>query len=1014
VNDFWSCRRILASASLLLVAGSPSFSQANKLVNTKIFPVSFEVNRGQTSPEVQFVARAKSYTANIRGGQATFHLNRSDKYNVAEKDARTNLEVGMSLVGANQQPDVQAEEKLPGYSNFLFGPDPSKWITSVAQYAKVRYSNVYPGIDVLYRGNQGRIENDFVVLPGADPRQITLGFSSTREARLNKAGDLALHVGDAEFTLQRPHAYQSIAGQQVEVAASYTLKNGQAHFHLGHYDPNTTLTIDPVLVYSTFFGGGIGPSGSFQTVTSAAVDAAGNLYVVGVTNSTSFPVTPGALSATPAGDFLAKFDPTGATLIFSTYFAGMTNLGDQSAISLVIDGSGNAFVAGRADPGLPIPASSHPFQPATESLGLLKFNSTGTAILAGTYFGGSGGLGPTPDELGGMTIDSAGNVYLTGSTSSADFPTQTPLQASLGVSQANAFLSKLDPTLSTLLYSTYLGQASSAGGASVAVDTAGNAYVVGTATTGFPTTSAAFQSTTPMGGAYLAKLDPTGTSLLYATYVSGSNASSGSAVAVDASGNMFVAGQNVAPDFPVLNPVQTCVATPALLSSGFVSELNSAGTLVFSSCLGTDNLTSQSSASRLAIDASGKVFVLGATAGTLALMNPIDSNPEGNFVTEIDATSHALVFSTFVAGPTVLCCEGTGDHATSITVDSNDNIYVLGWSTPNSGENSLDLFPIFNARQPLFIQDCTDPGPCGSSEAFILKISPLSGAAAAVAPSQANFGVPLPGTTNLPTTVPLTVLDLGSDPLTISSIATSPGFTQTNNCGTVAPSGGSCSIQVTLASGAGPVTGSLTITDSAAGSPHIVALLGPGSSADTNGFSLSAINASASVSAGASAAYSVAVTAGSGFAGAVQFKCSGVPAGASCAVSPSSVTLGQGQLDSVSVTIATTTPQTAQSTVRYNEIASAHHYPSWLALSSLTLFGIVLMPITLMRKNSRRSKLLWSILLVAVPVAAYGCGGSSGGGGSPANGTPAGTYTIVITGSSGGANQTVNLTLTVQ
>lgn len=1013
MNDCWSYRRILFSACLLLAAVSPSFSQANQLVNTRTFPVSFEVNRGQNSPDIQFVARAESYTVCIRGGQATFHLNRADRSNVAEKGAGKNLEVGLDLVGANEQPDVQPEDKLPGHSNFLFGPDPSKWITGVAQYAKVRYSNVYQGIDVLYRGNQGRIESDFVVLPGADPRQITLGFSNPRETRLNKAGDLAMRVGDAEFTLQKPRAYQSIAGQQVDVAASYILKNGQAHFHLGHYDPTTALTIDPVLVYSTFFGGGIGPSGNFQTVTSAVIDAAGNLYVVGVTDSTSFPVTPGALSATPAGDFLSKFDPTGATLIFSTYFAGMTNFGNEAAISLAVDGSGNTFVAGRADPGLPIPASANPFQPATKSLGLLKFNSTGTAILAATYLGGSGGVGPTPDELGGMAIDRTGNIYLTGSTSSTDFPTHTPLQASLGVSQANAFVSKLDPTLSTLLYSTYLGQASSASGASIAVDTAGNAYVVGTATAGFPTTSAAFQSTTPMGGAYLAKLNSAGTSLLYATYVSGSTASSGSAVAVDASGNMFLAGHNVAPDFPVLNPVQTCTATPALLSSGFVSQLNSSGTLVFSSCLGTDNLTPDSSASRLAIDATGKIFVLGATNGTLSLWNPIDSNPEGNFVTEIDATSHALVFSTFVAGPTVLCCEGTGDHATSIAVDPSDNIYVLGWTSPKEGENSLDAFPVFNARQPLFVQDCTDPGPCGSSEAFILKISPNSGAAAAVAPSQANFAVPLPGTTNLPTTVPLTVLDLGTDPLTISNIVTSPGFTQTNNCGTVAPSGGSCSIQVTLAGGSGTATGILTISDSSAGSPHIVALLGPGSSADTNGFSLSAITASASVSAGASAAYSVAVAAGSSFTGAVQFRCSGVPAGASCAVSPSSVTLGQGQLDSVSVTVTTTAPKTVQSTVRHNEIATTHRDPSWIALLSLSLFGIVLVPMVLMVKNSRESNLLWRILLIAVSVAAFGCG-SNGGGGSPANETPAGTYTIVVTGSSGGSNQTANLTLTVQ
>jgi hypothetical protein len=148
-----------------LVATSPSFSQTNKLVDTKTFPVNFEVNRGQASTDIQFVARAESYTVYIRAGRATFHLHRSNGYNVTEKDTRKNIEVGMSLVGANEQPEVRPEGQLPGYSNFLFGPDPSKWIRGVAQYAKVCYSNVYPGIDVLYRGNQGRIENDFVVLP---------------------------------------------------------------------------------------------------------------------------------------------------------------------------------------------------------------------------------------------------------------------------------------------------------------------------------------------------------------------------------------------------------------------------------------------------------------------------------------------------------------------------------------------------------------------------------------------------------------------------------------------------------------------------------------------------------------------------------------------------------------------------------------------------------------------------------------------------------------------------------
>jgi Beta-propeller repeat len=1002
---------------LSILSASFAFSQRPNLTTPrKGLPVSFELNRGQVPSDIDFVARGDAYTVYVRAGRASLHLNHPDVANTASKANRESFDASINLVGASETPELLPEVKLPGHSNFLFGSDPAKWITGVASYAAMRYENVYPGIDLLYHGNQDRIENDFIVRPGADPRQITLSFSNARKLSLNNQGDLMMLLDNTEFTLLKPRAHQFIAGKEVAVAAAYVLEDGQAHFHLGQYDLKTALTIDPVLVYATFFGGGIGSSAIFQSIASATVDAAGNLYVVGVTDSTSFPVTQGAFSGTPASDFLAKFDPIGANLIFSTYFGGLSNFGDQSAISLAVDASGNIFVAGRADAGLPIPASAHPFQAATKSLGMLKFNSTGSAILAGTYLGGSGGVGPTPDGFGGMATDTGGNVYLTGSTSSTDFPTQTPLQTSLGTSQANAFVSKLDPTLSTLLYSTYLGQASSAEGSSIAVDTAGNTYVVGSAGTGFPTTSNAFQSAAPMGGAFLAKLDPTGTSLLYATYVSGSAASGGRAVGVDASGNMYVAGQNVATDFPVLNPVQTCNLTPPLLSSGFISELDSSGALVFSSCLATDNLTSNTSVSLLTLDAKGNVFALGATEGTVVLMNPIDSIPKPNFVSEIDATSHTLVFSSYVAGTGTVCCDGSGDHATSLAVDSNDNIYVAGWADPEDGNDSVEAFPIFNARQPLFVQNCTDPITGCSADAFILKISPNSGAAAAVFPSQANFAVQLPGATNLPTTIPLTVVDLGTDPLTISSIVTSTGFTQTNNCTTVTASGGTCTIQVTLSAGSGPSTGILTITDSSAGSPHIVDLLGPGNSANTNSFSLSAINASASVSAGASATYSLAVTAGSSFSGAVQLACSDVPVGVGCSINPSSVTLGQGQLDTVSVNITTTAPQAAQSAIRSNEIASAHRRSSWLGVSSFAVFAVSLLPLILRGKNSRGSNLLWCILPVLLSILAFGCGsgGSAGGGPVPVNGTPTGTYTIVITGSSGGSNQKTNLMLTVQ
>jgi hypothetical protein len=304
VNDCRSRRRILVSACLLLAAASPSFSQASKLINTKTLPVSFEVNRGQTSPHIDFVARAEGYTVYIRPGQATFRLNRSDRSNAVEKDSRENLETGINLVSAKEHPEVQPEDKLPGYSNFLFGPDPHKWITDVTHYAKIRYANVYPGIDVIYHGNQDHLENDFVVLPGANPREITFSFSNTRKPHLNKQGDLVLRLGDGEFKLQKPRAYQLIAGKEVEVAAAYVLRDGQAHFHLGRYAPSTPLIIDPVLVYSTFLGGGFGSTGNFQAATAAAVDASGNLYVVGVTDSSSFPVTPGVLGPSPASGFL--------------------------------------------------------------------------------------------------------------------------------------------------------------------------------------------------------------------------------------------------------------------------------------------------------------------------------------------------------------------------------------------------------------------------------------------------------------------------------------------------------------------------------------------------------------------------------------------------------------------------------------------------------------------------------------------------------------------------------------
>jgi hypothetical protein len=1111
-------RPIAAAACLSLISAPLSFSQVTHSASVqKPLPVSFEVNGGQAQPGIDFVARVDGYSAHLRAGRVVLHMNRSGMSNLAPEAAGKNLEAAINLVDGNKQAEVQPEDKLPGYSNFLFGTDPHKWITHVTQYAKVRYANVYPGIDVVYHGNQDRLENDFIVLPGADARQITLGFSGVEKPSIDKSGELLLRVGDGVFRLRKPQAYQLIGGKEVEVEAAYLLGDGHVHFQLGRYDAGSTLIIDPVLVYSTFLGGAFGPNGGFQIATAVAVDAGGNLYVSGNTDSTSFPVTPGVLGSTPASTFVSKLNPAGTSLIYSTYVSGMKFLGQYANSGMAVDAAGNVYIAGFGDVGLPIPAGSTPFQSAPNSLAIVKLNSTGTAVLAGTYLGGSGS---NPDLFGGLAVDSAGSVYITGTTSSANFPTQNPLQASLGASGQNAFVTKLNPAMNGLVYSTYLGQDSSITVARIALDGGGNAYVAGGATPGFPTTIGAFETTAPLGGPFLAKLNPAGSSLLYATYLTGSDvadlgAGGATAVTVDGSGNVFLIGQNTSFDFPVVNPIQPCTAN----GTAFLSEFNPEGALAFSTCLGNNSTVATS----IALDTFDKVYISGASDTGLPLKNPIDSNPLGYrpFITEIDTAAHALLFSSFVAGKSIACCDGSGDHINAIAVDSNGNIYAVGdsgtYSTGGQTEPQLrgDLFPIFNAWQPYFPNTdvCNNKYGCAVyAAAIIMKISPGAGAAAAVAPSQMEFKITQLGTTTTPGTV--TVYNLGTDPLTVSNATVTGDFAQTNNCGAVAPSGGSCKIQVTFTptalgaragaltitdsspgsphtvaltgqggqgfvipspdnlsfpdvlvgdessmqpaaiknagpvdvpvasivvtgpfevdgtggctavpansecdfsvlfkpTAAGAVTGAITITDTAAGSPQTISLTGTGAT----GFVIGpASETSVTVSAGAPATFMLYATADSSFSGSVNFNCMGAPLASTCTVSPNPLGLTAGSSPRVSVVVATTVRSNAQSAVdSQNQVASRRHARSSAALASLLLLGIVLAPTMPFGRNTKkRLNLLVVFMLLSISIGALGCGG---GGSNHVTGTPSGTYTIVVTGASGSTTRSTTLTLTVQ
>jgi Beta-propeller repeat len=613
---------------------------------------------------------------------------------------------------------------------------------------------------------------------------------------------------------------------------------GRVPRRLPDYAPDHNLMFDPVLAYATFLGGAnYSPGGGSlaQAANVVFVDGSGNLYVGGETNSASFPVTPGVVqpdnSAANGLGFLSKLDPTGQSLIFSTYINGISGVS-----AMTVDAAGNIYLAGPAGPPdnagfpvLPIPHGSTPFQAepkGSSSIGILKLNNTASAVLGATYLGGS-----AFNFLTALAVDSSDNLYMTGSTTSNDFPTQAPLQSSLGSSGRNAFVTVLDSTLSTAVYSTYLGQASTAssgvGPHSIAVDGLKNAYVVGQATPGFPTTSGAIQTTCAAASAncaFLAKLNPAGSALLYSTYV-GNAEGSANAVAVDASRNAYISGQTTGTGFPEVNPVpefQSFCALNGNSVNGFVSEISAAGSLTFSTC--------SPSSGPLVLDSSGNIYIAGSAGTGFPLAHPIQSNPGAGgatFIAAINPNTASLVFSSFIGGAQQTQDTIEGETLADIGVDTGGNIYAAGYQY----NYSLPL-PVFNALQPVPSGNVQCPvNPCyAGSNAILLKIAPTDAAADAVAPALVIFPPQQVGAPSAPQTV--TIFDMGSAGLTVSNASATGDFSLQNGCTTVAATGGTCAIQVTFTPTVlGTRTGTLTITDSSAGSPRTVQLTGQGAQA---------------------------------------------------------------------------------------------------------------------------------------------------------------------------------------
>jgi hypothetical protein len=800
------------------------------VVNYAKLPLAFEPNAGQTDSQVKFLSRGRGYTLFLTGNEAVLSLagaavDSSRSRGAERTSSRTDRSVvRMKLLGANENASVVGTAELPGKSNYFIGNDSKHWRTNVPTFADVKYSNVYPGVDLVYYGNQGgQLEYDFVIAPGSDPRviRLTVAAASTRSAKGDRRpsplaiaanGDLIVKADAGAIRFHKPLVYQNGSSgarcavgtdQCREVRARFVLAaSNQVSFAVGAYNRAEPLIIDPVLVYSTYLGGN-GPDYGY----GIAVDSSGAAYVTGSAGSTNFP-TLNPLQPTHVGAdhaFITKFNAAGTALVYSSYLGGSLEDGGQG---ISVDSAGNAYLTGYTNSS-DFP-TVNPVQPANgfdnEAAFVTKVNPTGSALVYSTYLGGDNGENNGSGTIGlGIAVDATGNVYVTGVTENTNFPTVNPLQATNleGVAHT-AFVTKFNAAGSAMIYSTYLGGSGSTSveydqGWGIAADSSGNAYVTGwTSSPTFPTVNALQPTCAGCPGitdAFVAKINPTGSAFVYATYLGGSvgGVTEGYGIATDSAGNAYVTGGTTSTNFPTVNPVQ---ATNHGTENVFLSKLNAAGSaLVYSTYLGGSG-SAGDQAFAIAVDSTGEAFVTGRTASTdFPTLNAVQSTkvgglgPDTAFVSAFNAEGSALLYSTYLGG-------NGGERAYGIAVDSSGSAYVAGYT------DSTD----FPTTSGAFMTTLSS----GEQDVFVTKFPPAAG------PSSPPPTVTI---TVAPTTITLghstTLTWSSSDATSCTANGAWTGAQKTSGSATVSPTAaGSSTYTLTCMGAGGSVSASAVLTAS--------------------------------------------------------------------------------------------------------------------------------------------------------------------------------------------------------
>ena len=532
----------------LLAASSPATADTEY----GRIPAYFEWNAGQASENTLFTARGTGYSLALKKNGASLSLAAS----------RDGAQLGLELLNANDRTTVRAEEPLAGRSNYYIGNDPKYWMTGVPQFGRVRYKDVYPGVDLVWRSTGQQLEYDLVVRPSGDPGRVRFRLTGGGKPALTAEGDLVVGVGRGELRQRRPVLYQEENGARVPIEGGYVLlPSGAVRIRTARYDRRKPLVIDPVLTWATF----VSATGS-TTAHGIAVDATGATYLIGDTDSNSFPGFPGPPAKYPQNIFVAKLNPQGTGLVYATYL-GTSSVSFSFGRGIAVDPSGNAYITGSAAGDFPVtPGAAQTSLPAGAAV-VVKLDPTGQ-IAYSTLLGGSG-----PDSNHGyqaglaIAVDATGAAYVAGMTYATDFPTTPNAYLRTDPSQTGTgFVTKVNPSGSAFVYSTYFGGSWEDHPNVITVNAAGEAWIGGfTGSVDLPVTPGAFQPVAPnaqgYGAGFVSHLSADGSSLLYSTYLGGTWSGSGSdqvfALALDSSGNVYAGGQ-ASTNFPTTpNAFQT-------------------------------------------------------------------------------------------------------------------------------------------------------------------------------------------------------------------------------------------------------------------------------------------------------------------------------------------------------------------------------------------------------------------------------------------------------------------------